>query len=65
MRVRVGQIVRLVTCSVVVHVLIIGYRVSLVVVCAVEVCVTGGGIIVDTETLNTVVVTVCTAVVTR
>jgi hypothetical protein len=58
--VRVGQIVR-VACSVVVHVLMIGYRVSLVVV--VDVCVTGGGIIVVTKTSTTVVaaVKVCVA----
>ena len=53
--VRVGQIVR-VACSVVVHVVMIGYRVSLVVV--VDVCVTGGGIIVVMETSTTVVVAV-------
>lgn len=47
LRVRVGQIVR-VACSVTVHVVITGYKVSLVlvVVVVVEVCVTGGGIIV-------------------
>jgi hypothetical protein len=52
--VRVGQIVR-VACSVVVHVVMTGYRVSLVVVVVVVVCVTGGGIIV--EMLYAVVVT--------
>lgn len=55
MIVRVGQIVR-VACSVVVHVVMIGYRVSLVVV--VDVCVTGGEIIVVVETSTTVVVAV-------
>ena len=54
--VRVGQIVR-VACSVVVHVVIIGYKVSLVlvVVVVVEVWGMGGGIIV--EMLYIVVVT--------
>ena len=53
--VRVGQIVR-VARSVVVHVVMIGYKVSLVVV--VDVCVTGGGIIVVMEISTTVVVAV-------